>query len=475
MSSSHSASQWLRGKRVLVMGIGTRQGGLGVTRYLVGAGADVTVTDLRDERDLEPTLRQLDGLPVRLRLGEHHEDDFTAADVVVRNPGVPLDSPWLAVAREHGATIEMEMSLFFRACPAPIIGITGTKGKTTTSTLCAAMLAQWRPNTVLAGNMGRSALECLPHIEPETPVVIELSSWQLEGLGEHQLSPHIAVFTNLSPDHLNRYASMDEYLDAKLNIARYQQRGDWFVLNADDSLVWPNRDEGLGSSVGFSASDDGSDGAHLDGERLLWRWNGEEIELGRRGELALQGSHNVINALAASAASLLFGASAHHVREGLRTAGTVPDRQEIVAEIDGVLYVNDTTATTPAAVYAALDRFGNRPIVLIAGGSDKGVALDDFARRVAVDVTSVILLDGAATGELQGKLRTFGKTDILGPYESMDRAVIEARHVAGPGSVILLSPGCASFGMFRDEFHRGQAFRDSVHRVERLHDMEDRS
>jgi UDP-N-acetylmuramoylalanine--D-glutamate ligase len=465
---SQRTSEWLKGKRVLVMGIGTRQGGLGVTRYLVDAGAEVTVTDLRDSRDLEPTLRQLEGLPIRYRLGEHREEDFAEADVVVRNPGVPFDSPWLRVARDHGATIEMEMTLFFRACPAPIIGITGTKGKTTTSFLCASILAQLRRDTVLAGNMGRSALDCLSLIMPETPVVIELSSWQLEGLGEHGLSPHIAVFTNLSPDHLNRYASMDEYLDAKLNIARYQQPGDWFVVNADDPLVWPHRGEGDGIPIAFSAHDDGTDGAHLDGERLIWRLNGDQVELGLREDLALHGDHNLLNGLAASAAALLAGAGPDHVRTGLATAAEVPDRQEVVAEIDGVLYVNDTTATTPAAVFAALERFRDRPIVLIAGGSDKGVALDDMAERIAAATRAVVLLDGAATGDLAEKLQRAGAKSVIGPLDSMERAVVEAHRLATSGSVVLLSPGCASFGMFRDEFHRGQAFRDAVRGLRQL-------
>lgn len=475
MSSSNRNSEWLKGKRVLVMGIGTRQGGLGVTRYLVRAGADVTVTDLRSASDLEPTLRQLDGLPIRFVLGEHRDEDFVAADVVVRNPGVPLDSPWLAVAREHGAVIEMEMSLFFRACPAPIIGITGTKGKTTTSTLCAAILSRWRSDTVIAGNMGRSALECLPGIRSDTPVVIELSSWQLEGLGEHRLSPHIAVFTNISPDHLNRYSSMEAYLDAKLNIGRYQQPGDWFVVNADDSDVWAHRNAGAGRPVAFSARDGGRDGAHLNGERLVWRWDGQEVDLVYRHKLALQGDHNVVNALAASAAALLAGASVEHARSGLRSTQSVPDRQEIVAEIDGVLYVNDTTATTPAAVFAALDRFEDRPIVLIAGGSDKGVALDDLADRIATSAERIILLDGAATTGLHAALRRLAAANVSGPFDSMDRAVEEAHRNASPGYVVLLSPGCASFGMFRDEFHRGQAFREAVHRINPLHHEEVRS
>ena len=456
---------WLAGKRVLVMGIGTRQGGLGVTRYLVEAGAEVTVTDLRNEDSLAATLLELKGLPLRFVLGEHRREDFEQAEVVVRNPGVPLESPWLAIARAAGADIEMEMSLFFRECPAPIIGITGTKGKTTTSTLSAAILSHFRADTVLAGNMGRSALACLPEISVDTPVVIELSSWQLEGLGEHRLSPHIAVFTNLSPDHLNRYASMDEYLAAKLNIARFQQPGDWYVVNKDDDRVWPSRNIGTGSVVEFSLHSDGSRGAYLDGERLVWRWEGKETEIARRADLRLEGTHNLANALAASAAALLAGASAEQARVALRTTGSVPDRQEFVAEIDGVAFINDTTATTPAAVVAAIERFRGRPIILIAGGSDKGVALDDLAREIATNVDTVVLLDGAVTGDLLRLLRRQQVTNVFGPFDSMDGAVQESLRHSASGAVVLLSPGCASFGMFRDEFHRGQSFRDAVQRI----------
>ncbi|MGA7672079.1 MAG: UDP-N-acetylmuramoyl-L-alanine--D-glutamate ligase [Nitrolancea sp.] len=447
------------------MGIGTRQGGLGVTRYLVAAGADVTVTDLRDQDALKETLSDLQGLPIRYRLGEHVADDFVNADVVVRNPGVPVESPWLTLAREHGASIEMEMTLFFRACPAPIIGITGTKGKTTTSTLCAEILSRHRADAVLAGNMGRSALEALPRIQQDTPVVIELSSWQLEGLGEHGLSPHIAVFTNISPDHLNRYASMETYLDAKLNISRYQSVADWFIVNADDPIVWEHRGEGNGMPVAFSYRDAGHQGAFVEDGTLFWRYGNEDLELIPEKELALRGRHNVMNALAASAAALLAGASPDNVRDGLRMAGGVPDRQEIVAELDGALFVNDTTATTPAAVYAALERFGDHPLVLIAGGSEKGVALEEMAATVASSVRTVLLLAGAATGQLQTLLAHAGAQDVRGPFDSMERAVEEARRAVEPGGVVLLSPGCASFGMFGDEFHRGQAFRDSVNLV----------
>src|SRR5262245_11072209 len=192
------------GKRVTVMGLGTRGGGVGVARFLAEHGAIVTVTDGKSADELAQPMSELAGLPIRYVLGGHAEYDFTpaGADIVVRNPGVRRTSPWLRVAREAGVPIEMEMSLLVRLCPAPIIGITGTKGKTTTATLCAAMLAAWDDRTVLAGNMGVSALAQLDRIAPETPVVIEVSNWQLEALDEHRLSPHIAVLTNISEDHL---------------------------------------------------------------------------------------------------------------------------------------------------------------------------------------------------------------------------------------------------------------------------------
>jgi len=456
----------LRGKAVLVMGLGTRSGGLGVTRWLVEQGAEVTVTDLRTAEQLAPSLRALAGLPVRLVLGEHRCEDFERAEIVVRNPAVPRESPWLALARAAGARIEMEMTLFFRACPAPIVGVTGTKGKTTTATLCAAILRQWRPDTVLAGNLGRSALETLPGIQPDTPVVLELSSWQLEGLDEHGLSPHIAVLTSISPDHLDRYPSFEAYIDAKRAIARHQRPGDWFVVNRDDPVAWACRDAGCGKVVPFGRDDGVSDGAFWRDDRLIWRWGGEEQDLLRRSDFPLMGEHAVGNALAAAAAALLRGASPVHVAAALREAEPVPHRLEHVARLGTVDFVNDSAATAPAAVLAALATFRERPVVLIGGGAAKGVSLAELAEAVARRVRAVVLLDGTATPDYQAALRAVGSR-VEGPYQSMEEAVRRAAELAEPGAVVLLSPGCASFGLFRDEFHRGESFREAVRQLVR--------
>jgi UDP-N-acetylmuramoylalanine--D-glutamate ligase len=452
----------LEGKRVLVMGLGTRQGGVGVARYLVERGADVTVTDMADADALRGSISALDGLPIRYRLGEHRLDDFEQADLIVRNPGVPVDSPWLQRARELGIPVEMEMSLFFRECPAPVIGITGTKGKTTTASICADMLRRYRSDAVLAGNLGTSALDQLKRITPETPVVIELSSWQLEGLADYQLSPDIAVLTNISEDHLNRYASMEAYVDAKRHITRFQTEDNWFVVNRNDDRCWESRALSQARVIPFGILNDDEDGAGLDHDDLYWQFDGERHLLGRTEEIPLPGRHIVINVLAASAASMLAGADLDNVRDTIRETRGVPHRQELVATIDGVVYVNDTTATAPAAAIAALETFTERSIVLIAGGAGKGSDLSTFAEMAAQRADAIILLDGEETPALQRLLEGAGAVDLIGPVGSMSRAVDLARAQSRTGGVVLLSPGCASFGLFRDEFDRGDQFRDAV-------------
>src|SRR5689334_2173786 len=264
----------LRGKNVLVLGLGVHGGGLGVTRFMVEQGATVRVTDTKDAAALATSLEALAGLPVTLVLGEHRAEDFAWADLIVRNPAVPRESPWLALARRLGKPVIMELGLFAALCPAPIIGVTGTKGKTTTATWTWEMLRRRWPDAVLAGNLRVSALELLPQITPDTRVVLELSSWQLEGLDDLRWSPHLAAVTNLSPDHLNRYRDMADYAEAKRVIVRYQQPGrrDVAVLNADDAVIRMFAEGAPGQVVWFGL--DGADypppAAYLDDDMLLW-------------------------------------------------------------------------------------------------------------------------------------------------------------------------------------------------------------
>ncbi len=463
----------LHGKRALVMGLGVHGGGLGVARFLVERGADVTVTDLRDATVLQLTLDALAGLPIRYVLGQHREEDFRTAELVVRNPGVPRESRFLQIAQAAGASIEMEMTLFFRLCPGPIVGITGTKGKTTTTMLTGAMLREQFPDTVIAGNLRVSALEQLPKIGPHTPVVLELSSWQLEGLGEAGLSPQYACITNISPDHLDRYGSMEAYAEAKAQIFLHQQSCDIVVLNADDPTVSTMSERATGRILWFGKA------ACADARPMMFynecgvTWDDPQAQ--RHDErvcvaqdIRVPGRHNYANIAAAAALAKAFSVTNDNIRNAVRNFTGVPDRLEFVREVNGVCYINDTTATAPEAAIAALHSF-DAPIVLIAGGADKQLPFDDMARAVVERARAVVLLNGTATEKLQSAISS-QQTEVAdeelatvaGPFDDFEQAVRTASDIAEPGDVVLLSPGCASFGMFRNEFHRGEEFRRIV-------------
>jgi UDP-N-acetylmuramoylalanine--D-glutamate ligase len=368
----------------------------------------------------------------------------------------------------------MEMSLFFRACPAPIVGITGTKGKTTVSTLAGDLLRSAFPDAVVAGNMGVSALEQLPRLRPETPVVIELSSWQLEALIEHGLAPRIAVLTMIAEDHLNTYDDFADYAATKRGITRHQRPGDWLIVNRDDPEAWRAAAETAATVVPFGEGDHGEDGAWLTAAGLLWRCQGVETRWQRPASPALAGRHGARNALAALAAAMLAGANPDTIGGGLGLFRGVKDRLETVAELDGVTFINDTTATAPAATVAALESLAPRrgQVHLLAGGADKGLDPSPLADAAARHQAKVYLFAGTATPALDSALRSRGLTPC-GPFAGMSEAVAAARLETKPGDVILLSPGCASFGLFRDEFDRGDRFRETVLSLKQEHGRAD--
>jgi UDP-N-acetylmuramoylalanine--D-glutamate ligase len=455
----------LQGKRVTLIGLGTRDGGLGIARYLAAEGAEVTVTDLRSPDALAGSIDALAGLPIRYVLGRHEERDFTpeGADIVVRNPGVPRRAPLLELARSHGIPVEMEMSLFFRVCPAPIVGITGTKGKTTVSTLTGELLRDSFPDAIVAGNMGITALGQLSRLRPDVPIVIELSSWQIESLLEHSLAPHIAVLTMIAEDHLNTYADFADYAATKRGIARHQRPGDWLVVNRDDPESWRCASETAATVVPFGLEDQGGDGAWATSEELVWRRDSTEVRWPLPTSAALSGRHGMRNALAALAAAMLAEAEAEKIAGGLERFRGVKDRLETVAEIDGVTYINDTTATAPVATAAAFEAVARTPgrVHLLAGGADKKLDPSPLVEAAARYTARVYLFDGTATPMIERALRDRG-LDPQGPFPGMAEAVTEAARAVRPGDVVLLSPGCASFGLFRDEFERGERFRAAV-------------
>ena len=464
------------GKRILVMGLGVHGGGLGVARFMARVGAYVRVTDLRPADKMRESVAALASEdfphPIEFTLGEHREEDFSWADLIVKNQAVPFSSPWVKLARELGKPIEMEFSIFLRLYSGPVLAVTGTKGKSTTATWTWEMVRHWRPDAVLAGNLRVSALEALPRIEPSAPVVLELSSYQLEGLEEPRISPHIGAVTNLSPDHMDRYQGMEDYTEAKKHIFLYQRRGDWAVLNADDPLVsaWaagaPANLAWFGRSIpptqpAASSKQQAAIGVFVREGAFYWHSpSGETVKIAGTDTVQAPGEHNLMNAACAATMALLAGAPIEAVRSGLHSFTGVADRLELLRTIGGVRFYNDTTSTTPASTIAALNAVPG-PIVLIAGGADKGLDFAEVSRVAAEKTLGVALLEGTATEKMARQMEGAG-VNILGRFASFEDAVRAAWHAAPAGGAVLLSPATASFGMFNNEFQRGELFREIV-------------
>ncbi len=451
----------LRGKRVLVMGLGLLGGGVASARYAVAQGAaEVTVTDLRSEELLAPSVARLAGLPIRYVLGRHDPDDFRRADVVVRNPNVRRDSPYLAIAREAGTRIEMEIAWFFRACPGKIAGVTGTRGKSTTTLLLHHILsaAGWDP--LLGGNLGGiETLSLLPRITPDRWTVLELGNWMLEGLHTVRRSPQLSVFTNLLPDHLDAYDSMEDYGQAKTSIFRYQRAGDLALFNADHDFSSRYAGEATtGAEVWLYSAERGvSYPRARPNEARPFRY-AEDIRL--------RGAHNLANVQAATLAAELLGVPQERIHAAVASFGGAPHRLEVVRTLEGVTWVNDSASTAPVAGVAALASF-SEPIILIAGGNTKRLDHSAWAEAAATRAKRVILLKGSATEAFAADVRAAAaRHDVSDPiegiYDDFAAAIQRARELAAPGEVVLLSPGFTSFGLFLHEFDRGDQFRRLV-------------
>jgi UDP-N-acetylmuramoylalanine--D-glutamate ligase len=450
----------LRGRRVLVMGLGLLGGGVAAARYAAEQGAaEVIATDLRGEEVLAPSMAKLEGLPIRYVLGRHDEDDFRRADVVVRNPGVRRDSPLLAVAREAGARIEMEIAWFFRACRGKIAGVTGTRGKTTTTLLLHAILAEAGLDPLLGGNLGGiETLSLLPRITPDRWVVLELGNWMLEGLHPIRRSPHLAIFTNLLPDHLNAYDSMEDYGEAKSSVFRYQGPDDYALFNADNAYTRRYAEEAPGGHVWLYSPSRGEATPRDDPDEPRPFPYGDAIRL--------RGAHNVGNAQAATLAAELIGVEPAVIARAVAGFAGVPHRLEVVRVLDGVTYVNDSASTAPVAGVAALRSF-DEPVVLIAGGNSKNLDMAEYVTEAAARARRIIVLAGNASDEFASRLRAegerLGRDDLIsGPTDDLGAAIREARAAAQAGDVVLLSPGFTSFGLFLNEFDRGDQFRTAV-------------
>ena len=449
--------------QVTVMGLGLFGGGVAACRYFVERGARVTATDLRSAEELRESVQALAGLPITFHLGGHREEDFRRADVVVASPAVPPESPYLELARSAGARIETEVGLFVRQCPAPVVGVTGSNGKSTTAALVAEVL-ETRPGRVwLGGNIGRPLLMELDRIGAGDWVVLELSSFQLEYLEEPSYSPQVALVTNLSPNHLDRHGTLARYISAKQHILTHQRPADVAVLNADDPEVcrWAARTPG--TTLFFGLRGPVRAGCYLEDDRVVARLSCVRWRSSKTLQPKLLGEHNLSNVLAAVTVGVALGVELDSAVERVNQFPGLPHRLELVAEVAGVRFYNDSVATTPESTLAALAAF-SEPIVLIAGGKDKGMDYGPLAREAARRTRAVVLL-GAVAPRLAQLIR-HEAPETGGPavrvVESLAEAVAEARRAARPGDIVLLSPGCSSLDMFRNFEERGNLFRELV-------------
>ncbi len=465
-----------KGSRVTVMGLGLFGGGAGAARFFAERGADVTVTDAAPAEKLASSVAALADCALRFTLGRHEEADFAEADLVVANQAVRPENRFLRIARERGIPVVTETGLALALNPAPCLGVTGSAGKSTTTALLHAMLAKRDPATLLGGNIGGDLLTRVERQPAASPVVVELSSYQLQWIAGDFASgfvkpPRIAVFTNIAPNHLDWHRDMDEYVRAKQSLALRQSPADWTILNHEDERLRGWRDVLPANILWTGRRDSGEENAAFlaDGEsEILLRTGGEE-----RGRFPLErfrliGAHNRTNAVQSAAAAWLACEDAAAVQHGLDTFSGLPHRLEVAGEAFGKLFVNDSKSTTPeAAVTAlrALDR--DKPCVLIAGGYDKQSPFDGLGVEIQKRAAALVLVGAAAPRIREAVLaaaaqrpRERGELIIRDCGDRFAAAVEAARSLTPAGGVVLLSPACASWGMFANYEERGDRFRE---------------
>ena len=447
----------LRGKRVLVVGLART--GVATSLFCAARGAIVTATDTRTENAIGEALPQLRAAGVHLELGGHSKEIFLKQDLIIPSPGVPADAPLLQTARLNGITSWSEIELAGRFLKGRLIGITGSNGKTTTTSLIEHILRSAGVPTILAGNIGTPLISIVEQTNDRTIAVAELSSFQLELI--ETFRPNISVFLNLTPDHLDRHHTFEAYGAAKTRIFENQTEADSAVLNADDPATTKHA-PAKPQVFWFSRKQRVAQGAFVREAEIIFRREGKDESVLKIQDIPLAGAHNVENVLAAVAATRLAGVEAAAIAKGVRSFSGVEHRLEFVAEIGGVRYYNDSKATNVDATLKALDAFPGR-ILVILGGKDKGsdyTLLQAPLREKAI----LALLIGAAADKIEKQIAGSVAIERVGTIE---RAVEIASHAARPGDIVLLAPACASFDQFDNYEHRGRVFKDLVHHLER--------
>jgi UDP-N-acetylmuramoylalanine--D-glutamate ligase len=446
----------LAGKRVLVVGLART--GVAVCLFAAGYGASVTATDEKSESALGETAGKLRAAGVKLELGGHPPAAFFEQDLIVVSPGVPVNLPPLVLAHVGGIPVWGEIELAWRFLRGKLVAITGSNGKTTTTSLVAHILETAGIATLVGGNIGAPLISIVESSTDSTVTVAEISSFQLETI--EAFRPEIGVLLNLTPDHLDRHASFEEYAAAKMRLFENQVERDFAVLNADDPEVtkrMPSRPH----NFWFSRQKRVAEGAFLLDDQIIFRHEGQETVVGRRSEIPLRGEHNVENVLAACVVAYLAGAEPGAIARGVKTFRGVEHRLEFVGEIGGVGFYNDSKATNVDAALKAIEAFPG-PLVVILGGRDKGSPYTPLRDALRTRGRAALLI-----GESAEKIAAdLGDAVPFEYARTLDRAVHLAAERARPGDVVLLAPACSSFDQFENYEHRGREFKEIVHKLQ---------
>ncbi|WP_376793032.1 UDP-N-acetylmuramoyl-L-alanine--D-glutamate ligase [Thermoflexus sp.] len=451
----------LSGARVVILGLGRQ--GTALARWLIRQGARVTVSDRQPAERLQGFLQTLEGLPIRYVLGDHPLSLLEDCDLLCLSGGVPLDIPIVQEAIRRGIPITNDAQLFLERCRGWTAGITGSSGKTTTTSLVGAMCQAAGFRTWVGGNIGNPLIEFVEEIGSEDRVVLELSSFQLEIM---TVSPRVAAVLNITPNHLDRHKTMEAYIAAKQRILDFQDVEDIAVLGYDDPNARAMAAAVRGRLRFFSREREVARGAFVREGALFLRLGSDAWPICRVDEVRLRGRHNLWNVLAAAVVAGSLGVDLGAIRETATTFSGVPHRLELVREVRGVRYVNDSIATTPERVRVALEAF-EEPLVLLAGGRDKQLPWDEAARTIARRVRVLICF-----GEMGDRIAEAVRAARAGMGESalervervgtLEEAVAVAAQLARPGEVVLLSPGGTSYDAYRDFEERGAHFRQLV-------------
>ncbi|MCC5911864.1 MAG: UDP-N-acetylmuramoyl-L-alanine--D-glutamate ligase [Clostridiaceae bacterium] len=447
----------LKNKTVLVIGLAVT--GIPLVKTLLKLGADVIVNDLRSEKDLKDSLKQLEAHEFQHILGKHPEDidQLGEIDLVVVSPGVPLEIPFIKALRERDLEIIGEIELAYRFNKAPIVAITGTNGKTTTTALTGEIFKNASKNTFVVGNIGVAAISKALETTSEDVVVMEISSFQLESTVDFH--PKAAAILNLTPDHLNRHKTMENYIKAKFNIFENQNANDYAVINHDDELCRSHSENLKAQKIYFSRKHLLNQGVFVEDNNIVILHNKKRHRVMAIKDIKMLGNHNLENALAATAMAFVMGISPENIAETLKTFQGVEHRMEHVITIKEIDFVNDSKGTNVDAAIKAIEAI-DTPIILLAGGQDKGSEFHDFIQAFHGKVKHVF-----AYGETAGTIYETAKKmsyDNVNIVEDLEKAVIEAYTIAKAKDTILLSPACASWDMYKNFEERGNHFKNIV-------------